>query len=319
MTHRFLAAGAILAATVAVAVLAFAPRMFAAGAPSPAPSPAAAVAPVPNQLPPDPALDAKLKAYFQKRFLIPDDKLIQLGPLLKTPMPGVIARGVRVSNEKGQSVNAELFTDHSGDQFILGQMYDVRQDPWQRTDLSAIHLNDRPTLGPASAPVTVVEFADFECPFCARAFGVLETMVHTTYKDKIKLLYKSYPLNGHPWAMRAAEAAECGRLQNPATFFDFARDFYSNQGSINPKNVDEHAEAAAKKLGLDGAVFKACMNGKSAEQRVHEDEHDGQIVGVTSTPTFFVNGVKVVGLPEEKAFEYVVKSQLEEAEKGAKK
>lgn len=313
----FRAAGLLFAATAVVAVLALAPRIRAAYG-SPTPSAGAAPA-APNQLPPNPALDAKLKGYFQKRFLIPDEKHIQLGPLLKTPMPGMIARVVTVSNEKGQSVNAELFTDHTGNQFILGQMYDATQDPWQRTDLSAIHLNDRPALGPPAAPVTIVEFADFECPFCARAFGVLETMVHTTYKDKVKYIYKSYPLNGHPWAMRAAQAAECGRLQNPATFWEFARDFYTNQGGINPKNVDEHAEQTAKRLSLDLQVFKACMSGKSAAQRVQEDAQDGAKVGIASTPTFFVNGVRVVGLPEEKAFDYVVKSQLEEAAKGARK
>lgn len=309
----------MFAATVVVVVLALAPRIRAAGGPSPAPTPGAAAPPAANQLPPDPALDAKIKGYFQKRFLIPDEKHIQLGPLLKTPMPGIIARAVQVSNDKGQSVNAELFTDHGGDQFILGQMYDVKQDPWQRTDLRALHLNDRPALGAAEAPVTIVEFADFECPFCARAFGVIETMVHTTYKDKVKLIYKSYPLNGHPWAMRAAQAAECGRLQNPAAFFEFARDFYASQGVINPKNVDEHAQQTAKRLGLDSAILKACMDGKSAQQRVQEDAQDGAAVAVTSTPTFFVNGVRVVGLPEEKAFDYVVKSQIEEASKGAQK
>jgi protein-disulfide isomerase len=171
-------------------------------------------------------------------------------------------------------------------------------------------------MGSANAPVTIIEFADFECPFCARAFGTLETMVHTTYKDKIKVLYKNYPLNSHPWAIRAALGAECARLQNPEAFWDFARDYYTSQGSITLQNIDDHIHATAKRLNLDVPTLDACMAGKAAKERVEQDQKDGTLVGVQSTPTLFVNGVRVVGLPEEKAFDWVVTQQLNESGKG---
>jgi len=207
-----------------------------------------------------------------------------------------------------------MYTNISEDQMILsqiqGQMYDLTKDPWEKVDVKQLHLNDRPTMGPPNAPVTIVEFADFECPFCAHAFTTLETMVHTTYKDKIRVLYKNYPLNSHPWAIRAAIGAECARLQNPDTFWEFARDYYSNQGSITVKNIDDHIHATAKRLNLDVPTLDACLAGKAAQARIEEDQKDGTVAGVASTPTLIVNGIRVVGLPEEKAFEWVVNEQL---------
>jgi protein-disulfide isomerase len=135
-------------------------------------------------------------------------------------------------------------------------------------------------------------------------------MVNTTHKGQIKVVFKNYPLNVHPWAVKAAEAAECARLQNPTTFWDFARYFYSNQGSINPKNVQEHIDKEAAKLGLDAPSLKACMESPAASDHVKQDQADGNAIKVSSTPTFFVNGIPVVGLPDGKVLDFVIASEL---------
>jgi len=287
---------------------------------NPAASPQATETPPPNALPPNPALDARVTTYLQKRFMIADPAHIQLGPVIPTLMHGVYSRILRVSNDRGQSVAATIYTNATADQMILtqgqGQIYDLAKDPWEKIDLKPIHLEDRPSMGTPEAALTIVEFADFECPFCARAFSTLETMVHSNYKDKIRVIYKSYPLNSHPWAIRAALGAECARLQNPEAFWNFARDYYSSQGSITVKNIDAHIHATAKRLNLDVPTLEACMAGKAALARVEQDQKDGTAVGVTSTPTLFVNEVRVVGLPEGKAFEWLVTQQLSETGKG---
>lgn len=309
---------AAVCATIAAAMLALASftstPVFAAGA-TPGAHPQAAA----GSLPPNPAFDAKLKEYLQKRFMIADPNLIQLGPMVATPMPGIVGRMVRASNDKGMSQTVELFANPNGNVIILGQMYDMTKDPWQRIDLKPIHLDDRPAMGPPGAPVTIVEFADFECPFCAHAFSLLETMVHSTYKDKLRVIFKNYPLNGHPWAKRAAAGAECARLQNPDAFWDFARDFYTNQGKITPKNIDDTINAEARKLNLDVPTLNSCMSSKSTTEQVEQDQKDGTAVGVTSTPTFFINGVRIVGLPEEKAFDWVINKQIADATQKAQR
>ena len=258
----------------------------------------------------DPAKDAVLKTYLQKHFKIPSAELIKMGPAFKTPIEGLLARQLIVSNEQGQNVTATLFFDKSESKAIIGQFLDTGAEPWGRMNMGSVSLDDRPTQGPADAPVTIVEFADFECPFCAHAFSVLETLVNTTYKGKIKVIFKAYPLNVHPWAIKAAAAAECARLQNPAAFWDFARYFYTNQGSINVKNIQDNVDKLAKQQKLDEPSLKACMDSPQTAARIKQDQTDGNTIHVSSTPTFFVNGIPVVGLPDGKVMDFVIDSEL---------
>ncbi|MGA8795313.1 MAG: thioredoxin domain-containing protein [Candidatus Binatus sp.] len=260
----------------------------------------------------DPARDAALKSYLQKHFKIPNAAQIELGPAFKTRFDGLLARQLVVSNEQGQRITTTLFFDKSENGAIIGQFIDVGTEPWGRVNMGAVSLDDRATLGPTDAPVTIVEFADFECPFCAHAFSMLETLVNTTYKGKVKVIYKNYPLDAHVWAVKAAEAAECARLQNPAAFWDFARYFYANQGLINPQNLQQHVDKLAKAQKLDQPSLKACMDSPQTEARVKQDQIDGNSIQVTSTPTFFVNGIPVVGLPDGKILEFVINSELGE-------
>jgi protein-disulfide isomerase len=260
----------------------------------------------------DPARDAALKSYLQKHFKIPNAGLIELGPAFRTRFGGLLARQLVVSNEQGQKIATTLFFDKKEDMAIIGQFIDVGTEPWGRVNMGVVSLDDRPTMGPADAPVTIVEFADFECPFCAHAFSMIETLVNTTYKGKVKVIYKSYPLNAHLWAMKAAEAAECARLQNPAAFWDFARYFYTNQGSINPENLQQRVNVLANAQKLDLPSLKACMDSPQTEARVKQDQLDGNSVQVASTPTFFVDGIPVVGLPDGKVLEFVIDSELGE-------
>jgi protein-disulfide isomerase len=289
-----------IAAFIVFGVVRTASAQYAAGA-----SPAG-----PGAIATDPAKDAALKTYLQKHFKIPSPDLIKLGPAIKTPFEGLLARQLIVSNEAGQNVTATLFFDKSETKAIIGQYIDAGAEPWGRVNMSGVNLDDHPTQGPADAPVTIVEFADFECPFCAHAFSALETLVNTTYKGKVKVIFKAYPLNVHPWAIKAAEAAECARLQNPAAFWDFARYFYANQGSIDVKNVQDHVDKLAKAQKLDQASLKACMDSSQTAARIKQDQSDGNSIHVTSTPTFFVNGIPVVGLPEGKVLNFVIDSEL---------
>ncbi len=257
----------------------------------------------------DPAKDAALKSYLQKHFRLASADEIKLAPMVQTPLPGIFSRGVTVTTDRG-SATVVMYTDQDESKIIVGQYLDLSKDPWGRISLDGAHLDDRPTLGPAEAAVTLVEFADFECPHCGRAFAILETMANTTYKGKLRVVYKYFPLQGHQWALKAAQAAECARLQNPDTFWEFARHFYANQGSINPDSLQKHIDELAGSLKLDAPSLKACMGGGAATVRIQQDVADGAMLHVGSTPTFIINGIPVVGLPEEKVLDFVVSSEL---------
>jgi len=256
--------------------------------------------------------DAKLIAALQKRLLVPNLADITLGPPSPAPLPGITQRTITINGGDGQRFQVELFTDSSGDKGILAQRFAPFSiaDPWERVDMKLLHLNDRPTLGTADAPVRIVEFADFECPYCAKAFNEIETLVNTTYKGHVQLAWKAFPLQGHAWAEQAAIAAECVRQQNPQAFWTIAGDFYRDQSEITPQNLRDHIYRYASSQGIDAKALNACILGSDAEARVDQDKKDGAAVHVVSTPTFLINGVPVVGLPTSNVFDFVITSQL---------
>jgi protein-disulfide isomerase len=261
--------------------------------------------------------DAMLKSLLQKRLLLPDVKSISLGPPSPGPFPGVASRTVTITSPEGQKAEIEVFSDASGTHGIIAQRYAVFDSahPWEKVDWKSLDLKDRPTMGPADAPITIVEFADFECPYCAHAFGEIESMVNNTYKGQVHLVWKNFPLQMHAWAEQAAVAAECARQQNPDAFWSFAHNLYRDQTEITPQNLRQHIDDYTKAAGLDSKVMDACILGKAADAYVQQDLKDGNTVHVNSTPTFIVNGVPVVGLPSSQVFDFVVKSQLQEARK----
>jgi protein-disulfide isomerase len=258
--------------------------------------------------------DVKLKAALQKRLLVPDPTLLTLGPASSGPLNGMSQRTVTISNGQGQHFELKYFTMDSSDKGLLVHdfvPFDVN-DPWMHVPIKLLHLDDRATLGPASTPVTIVEFADFECPYCARAFSEIETLVNTTYKNKVKLIWKNFPLPSHDWAQQAAIAAECARQQNPAAFWSFAGSFYQDQAEINAQNLRAHIDHYTSAASLDAKALSACVLNDATEAKINQDRADGTAIQINSTPTFLVNGIEVVGLPTSNVFDFVITSQLGE-------
>jgi protein-disulfide isomerase len=237
---------------------------------------------------------------------------VEVGSATPGPLHGLWSRPLRPASEAPNSpAKSELITDSPG-KAILGTVIDLSKDPWGRISLDKVHLGDRATLGPDDAPVTIIEFGDLECPFCARAFSEIETLVNTTHKGQVRLIFKNFPLNIHPWAMQAAIASECVRRQNPKAFWSFADDIYRDQGAITTQNLRDHVSSYVRQLGLDQQALNACIMAPTAEAQVTQDRDEGNAIGVNSTPTFLVNGIELVGLPSDKTFDYVVNSELKQ-------
>ncbi len=150
-------------------------------------------------------------------------------------------------------------------------------------------LAGSPVKGPANAKVTIVEFSDFQCPYCQRALPILSAVMGK-YPNDVKLVYKHFPLNSiHPNAQKAAEASECAKDQNK--FWELHDWMFANQGSLDVASL----KAAAQSLSMNVEVFNACLDGGSKAPIVNKDLQDGSSLGVQGTPTFFVNGRQVVG------------------------
>jgi protein-disulfide isomerase len=150
--------------------------------------------------------------------------------------------------------------------------------------------NDKaPTLGKESAPVTLVEFSDFQCPFCRAAAPTLK-QVAEKFGDKVQIVYRQYPIPSlHPFAMKAAEASLCANEQGK--FWQLHDAMFEDQKLLAVSDLKQ----TARRLGLDGAKFDSCLDSGRYVEQVQNDLKEGRSIGVTGTPAMFVNGVGVDG------------------------
>ncbi len=168
-----------------------------------------------------------------------------------------------------------------------------------------------PSVGSDDAPVTIVEFSDYECPYCKQAEQVV-AQVRDRYPDQVRFEFRHYPLeNIHPRARAAAEAAICAETQE--SFWEFhERVFADASTDLSDENLRAHAESA----GLDLAAFDACVAERSGKSRVDRDLDAGREAGVEGTPTFFVNGIPVTGGGSADDFAKLIDEELERLRAG---
>lgn len=169
-----------------------------------------------------------------------------------------------------------------------------------------IDIEGRPYLGPADAPVTIVEFTDYECPFCGRYFRDTLPQLQGEYEGQVKFVVMNYPLPYHPLAQPAAEAAECASDQGK--FWEYHDTLFGNQDALDTDSLKKYA----LDLGLDTEAFKACLDSDATELRVLRDVLDGQSYGITGTPTFFINGQRLVGARPFTMFQTLIDAALGE-------
>jgi protein-disulfide isomerase len=177
---------------------------------------------------------------------------------------------------------------------------------------SAIPIAGSPILGKASAPITVVEFSDFQCPYCARG-GETVKALQEKYPNDVKVVFKHYPLPFHKQAPAASQAAIAAGEQGK--FWEMHDWLFENQKQLKGHGNDmkEWTAGYAKELGLDVAKFKKTFDAPATKKQIDDDMALGQKVAVQGTPHFFVNGERVKGAKPLPAFEEIVKRQIKEA------
>jgi protein-disulfide isomerase len=165
---------------------------------------------------------------------------------------------------------------------------------------------DAPSRGPAGAPVTLVEFSDYQCPFCKRAHETIEQLV-AAYPNDIRLVFMDYPLPMHNRAAAAAEAARCAGEQGK--YWEYANNLMKANGDLS----DDNLKARATELTLDAPAFEACITSAKHEPAVQSDFTEGNRVGVSGTPTFFINGRMMVGAKGLEDFKQIVEDEIRRA------
>lgn len=171
-------------------------------------------------------------------------------------------------------------------------------------------------LGKSDAPVTIIEFSDYQCPYCARAATQVEPQIKTDYVDtgKVKFAFRNFPLGFHPNAMPAAIAAECASEQGK--YWEFHDALFANQSSWSQLNDSSTAlKDIATKLNLDMSKWNSCLNDTKIKDEISKDASDGTTAGVQGTPTYFIgndkNGyVMLVGAQPYDAFKQAIDAEL---------
>jgi protein-disulfide isomerase len=171
---------------------------------------------------------------------------------------------------------------------------------------AAVRTDGAPSRGPAAAPVTIVEFSDFQCPYCGRVQPVIGQLMQR-YGDRLRVVFRHYPLPIHPLAPKAAEAAVCAADQG--RFWEMHDKLFSDQAKLQVQDL----KAKAAEVGLDAEAFGACLDAGRHEAAWRADRAEGDRIGVTGTPAFFVNGRYINGSQPYDVFAAIVDDELARA------
>jgi protein-disulfide isomerase len=168
-----------------------------------------------------------------------------------------------------------------------------------------VPVDDDPALGPADAPITIVEFSDFECPFCQKWNAEVFGKIKEQYSDQVRIVYRDFPLESiHANAFPAAEAANCANEQG--AFWPYHDKLFSMEKGLSQQAYTQYASD----LGLNLDDFSACLESGKYKQEVQADFDFAANLGVRSTPTFFINGIALVGAQPFEVFQEVIEKEL---------
>lgn len=168
-----------------------------------------------------------------------------------------------------------------------------------------INTEDSPSLGNENAKVTIVEFSDFQCPFCARGAERIHEL-KKKYGNKVRFVFKHFPLPFHKHAEKASVASLCAHEQNKGAFWKMHDLMFENQSKLGEADLVEHG----KTLGLDKEKFQACLSSMKYLSKVQKDMEEGKKLGINSTPTFFVNGKIINGAQPVSVFSELIEEDL---------
>jgi protein-disulfide isomerase len=265
-------------------VVAFAVTILGANfAPAQQPSPV----PVPQS-----QTQKNIEAFLRSYYALGPEIKITVGAPTEFANSGILESAIEVKTPENTE-KVKMYLTKDGRYLIRGEVNDLTTDPLAET-VKKIQTANSPILGNPNAPITVVEFSDFQCPVCRNLHDALRSLLPNY--PQAKVIFKDYPLdNIHPWARTAALAGRCAFQQDPKAFWKMYDSIYDGQDLISASNAYDKMLGFAAEAGLDQQVFKACMSSPQTTQLVDASIANGNLLDVRSTPTVFVDGRRIVG------------------------
>jgi len=190
---------------------------------------------------------------------------------------------------------------------VAGELREVQpQQPTQQQEQPLLRVevsvDDDPSIGPINAPITIVEFSDFRCPFSTRVRPTI-TQILEAYSDRVRFVFRDFPILG-PQSEKTAEASECADEQGK--FWEYRDKLFESQQVLDTSILKQYA----RELGLNTRKFDDCLDAGKMAEEVEKDIRDGQSYGVSGTPAFFINGILVSGAQPYSVFEQIIEQEL---------
>jgi len=271
---------------------------------------------------PPPDLARKIEHQVRSRYDVPTNMKVTVGAITpSSDWPGYDAITVTVEggrSDKKQELHLLLSKDRNT--MLRLTKFDLTKDPYAEL-MSKIGVTGRPSRGANAAKVVVINYDDFECPFCSRMHQTLFPEILKEYGDRVTFIYKDYPLAEiHPWAIHAAVDANCLAAQDTGAYWDFADYIHANKQEVdNAKTPGERLEALDKIAMLQGqkhsvevVKLQSCIKAQN-EDAVRASMKEGDDIGVSATPTLFINGQKIDGAVPVSEIRAALDSALKEA------
>lgn len=246
-----------------------------------------------------PELARRVEVMIRSRANLPPEYDVHIGPRSKSDVPGFDEIVVTFSAEGRGSKAVTFLLSTDGKTLAQFSKFDISKDPKELVSVAG-----RPSRGgPANAPVLIVGFDDLECPYCAKMHAQLFPALMERYKNQVHIVYRDFPLDQHPWAMRAAVDANCVAAQSPTGYWNLVDYIHAHAGELGGQEksiakanemLDVLARDEGKRQNINVDSLNACL-AKQDDTAIKASVKEGEALGVDSTPALFINGEKVEG------------------------
>jgi protein-disulfide isomerase len=252
-----------------------------------------------------------LEAYVRHLYVMDKNVAVQVGDPKPADLPGFYE--VVVSASAGNAhQDFPFLVSKDGSRILQGNVYDVSENPYKK-DLDKLKTDGAPNFGKQGAPVVIVEFSDFECPYCQKEAKILRDNLLATYPTQVHFYFKTFPLTTlHPWAKAAAIASRCVYNQKADAFWSYHDWVFEHQNEITAENLKDKVMGWAKdQKDLDSLKLGACMDNRATEAEIDKDIAQGHALGVDSTPTLFINGRRIASAAEWPMLKAIIDYEIE--------
>jgi protein-disulfide isomerase len=252
-------------------------------------------------------LNSSIIEWIRFSYDIPYDVEMKVENIGSSEIQGINKVDVTFSKGKESETYTFYFTK-DGKYLFLGKFVDLTKNP-KKEVLSKISLENQVERGSKDAKVIIVEYSDFQCPYCSKINNTIEELLKE-YNSKVRFIFKHFPLDFHQWAMDAAIASQCVWEQKKESFWKLSEQFYKNQNDITKENLKDKIIEFVKNEGLNIKDFESCFENKIPQNKIDKDISEAQNLGINSIPTVIINGTVIKGAQQIERYRKIIDNEI---------